>query len=139
MAKNLIPQICELLGVEVGEVFTIKGYEKDEFRISEKYGLVHRHRTFQEEWQIMETMFTSLIYGRSEIVKLPWKPKENELFWSFYVVSTNKRLIVIKRMWDSDATEHLAFYKAGWIFRTREEAEAALPKVAEELGVEYEL
>lgn len=134
MAKNLIPEIAKMLGVELGEVFTLKGYEHDEYRISEKYGLAHRHRTFRQEWQTAEMMFRDLIYGRAEIVKLPWKPKEGEKYWSFLPGAW----MVTWYTWD-DSPIDFAFYKVGWVFRTKEEAEAALPAVAKELGVEYKL
>ena len=32
-----------------------------------------------------------------------------------------------------------ALLEKGWVYRTQEEAKSALPKVAKELGVEYEL
>ena len=136
MAKNLIPEIAKMLGVELGEVFTLKGYEHDEYRISEKYGLARRHRTFREEWQTAETMFRNLIYGRAEIVKLPWKPTMYEEYWTFGKLG--KKWIVRTLSWKELPYEILLFDK-GWVYRTRAEAEAALPKVAAELGVDYEL
>jgi hypothetical protein len=136
MAKNLIPEIAQMLGVELGEVFTLKGYEHDEYRISEKYGLAHRHRTFREEWQTAETMFRNLIYGSAEIVKLPWKPTMYEEYWTFGKLG--KKWIVGTLSWKELPYEILLFDK-GWVYRTRAEAAAALPAVAAELGVEYEI
>lgn len=125
-----------MLGVELGEVFTLKGYEHDEYRISEKYGLAHRHRTFREEWQTAETMFRNLIYGRAEIVKLPWKLTMYEEYWTFGKLG--KKWIVVTLSWKELPYEILLFDK-GWVYRTRAEAAAALPNVAKEMGVEYEL
>jgi hypothetical protein len=136
MAKNLIPEIARMLGVELGEVFKLKGYEHDEYRISEKYGLARRHRTFREEWQIAETVFRNLIYGRAEIVKLPWKPTMYEEYWTFGKLG--KKWIVGTLSWKELPYEILLFDK-GWVYRTRAEAAAALPAVAAELGVEYEI
>lgn len=150
MAKNLIPEIARMLGVELGEVFTLKGYEHDEYRISEKYGLAHRHRTFREEWQTAETMFRDLIYGRAEIIKLPWKPKEGDAFYSFRCLGSDfKGLGYIPEKsdytwrvegctWNNSAVA-FALLKAGWVYRSKAAAEAALPTVAAEMGVEYEL
>lgn len=39
--------------------------------------------------------------------------------------------------WDN--VKNLALYKIGWIYRSQAEAEAALPAVAAEMGVRYEL
>lgn len=136
MAKNLIPEIARMLGVELGEVFTLKGYEHDEYRISEKYGLAHRHRTFREEWQTAETMFRDLIYGRAEIIKLPWKPKVGDTFYSFDI--RYGKWVVCSYMWVRVPCNY-ALLDKGWIYRTCEEAKAALPKVAAEIGVDYEL
>lgn len=43
-----------------------------------------------------------------------------------------------KQWWDSLPHEY-ALLDKGWVYRTRAEAEAALPKVATEIGVKYEL
>lgn len=45
---------------------------------------------------------------------------------------------VISYVWKGKVFDN-AMFKAGFCFRTRAEAEAALPAVAAELGVEYEL
>lgn len=136
MAKNLIPKIAQMLGVELGEVFTLKGYEHDEYRISEKYGLAHRHRTFREEWQTAETMFRNLIYGRAEIIRLPWKPKKGDTYFSFELLGDT--WIVASSIWGGFPNEY-ALLDKGWVYKTCAEAQAALPKVAKEMGVGYEL
>lgn len=35
MAKNLIPQIAQMLGVEIGEDFKIKGYNEQTYRFDD--------------------------------------------------------------------------------------------------------
>ena len=76
--------------------------------------------------------------GKDEIVKLPWKPKLNERYWTFDIVGVGNTLRVVRYTWDGDFNE-LTKLKVGWVYRTRAEAEAALPKVAAEMGVEYEI
>lgn len=39
----------------------------------------------------------------------------------------------------NDSAVAFALLKAGWVYRTRKDAKAALPTVAKEMGVEYEL
>lgn len=136
MSKNLIPEIAKMLGVELGEVFTLKGYEHDEYRISEKYGLARRHRTFREEWQIAETIFRDLIYGRAEIIKLPWKPKKGDVYSTFGRLGDKW---VVRSLWWGGFPEEYALLDKGWVYRSEKEAQAALPSVAKELGVEYKL
>lgn len=77
-----------------------------------------------------------LLNGKDAIVKLPWKPKEGESYWTFILYDCDIRLGIEPRKWTNDMFD-FAFLKAGWIYRTYEEAEAALPAVAAEIGVEF--
>lgn len=79
----------------------------------------------------------SLIRGNSEIIKLPWKPKKGELYYSFGFRNCPK-WGVSQQNWGNHPCDY-ALLDKGWIYRTRAEAEAVLPAVAKELGVEYEL
>ena len=138
MAKNLIPEIAKLLGVEVGEEFKIKGEDELTYRF-DSYGLKLTHDSGIELAQISANVaFVDLVNGKCEIVKLPWKPKQDETFYTFGIHATeNKWVVVSVKWWDN--VKNLALYKIGWVFRTKEEAKAALPAVAKEIGVEYNL
>lgn len=83
-------------------------------------------------------LLVEIILGDAEIIKLPWRPKEGEKYWGFWYSSLNDAWLVLLYTWGNNPAD-FAFYKAGWVFRTKEEAEAALPAVAKEMGVEYEL
>lgn len=126
MAKNLIPEIAKMLGVELGEEFKIKGYDRTYW-----FDLDGLH---SGEYAADDEDLHDLLCGVTEIIKLPWKPKEGEKYWSFLPGAW----MVTWYTWD-DSPIDFAFYKVGWVFRTKEEAEAALPAVAKELGVEYKL
>ncbi|WP_304106919.1 hypothetical protein [Phascolarctobacterium succinatutens] len=82
--------------------------------------------------------------GEEEIVKMPWKPKFKETYWTFdglrYTVQNETRIIweVTSEEWWGAPLES-ALLDKGWVYRTCAEAEAALPAVAKEMGVEYEL
>ena len=83
-------------------------------------------------------MLHDLLCGEVEIIKLPWKPKQDETFYTFGIHATeNKWVVVSVKWWDN--VKNLALYKIGWIYRSQAEAEAALPKVAKEMGVDYEI
>ena len=77
-----------------------------------------------------------LINGEEEIVKLPWKPKKGETYFTFELLNGKW---VVHSLWCSGFPSEYALLEKGWVYRTREEAEAALPKVAAEMGVEYEI
>lgn len=134
MAKNLIPQIAQMLGVEINESFKLAGYDNATFRFTE-------NRFWQENGNLCEErsdILAMLLAGNEIIIKLPWQPKEGEKYWGFWYSSLNDAWIVLLYTWGNNPAD-FAFYKAGWVYRTKEEAQAALPKVAAELGVEHEL
>lgn len=135
MAKNLIPQIARMLGVELGEEFKVKGY-KLTYMITDDKGLMATDDSPETGWTPANTLFAALLNGDAEIVKIPWKPKMYEEYWTFGKLG--KKWIVGTLSWKELPYEILLFDK-GWVYSTREEAAAALPKVAAEMGVEYEI
>lgn len=138
MSKNLIPEITQMLGVEIGEKFKIKGDDELTYKFDSD-GLKLTHYSGIEIAKISANVaFVDLVNGKDEIVKLPWKPKLNERYWTFDIVGVGNTLRVVRYTWDGDFNE-LTKLKVGWVYRTRAEAEAALPKVAAEMGVEYEI
>ena len=141
MAKNLIPEIAQMLGVELGEEFKIKGYEEWFYKFDNDRVLMFKHNDdvkMPVAPVSVYVAFLALLRGECEIIKLPWKPKEGETYWGFWYSSLNDALILCLYTWDN-APANFAFYKAGWVSRTKKEAKDALPKVAAEMGVEYEI
>ena len=140
MAKNLIPEICKMLGVELGEEFKIKGREGVIYKFIVD-GLIVSDDDAEKVYATANMPLIGLVRGDLEIVKMPWKPKKEERCW--YIITdpdcdNEESLIAVEGWWYGSFDEQIAL-KAGVVFRTREEAEAALPKVAAEMGVEYEL
>lgn len=136
MAKNLIPEICKMLGVEIGEEFKIKGHEELTYRFANDGLKLTYDNNIELSELAAKVAFVDLLNGKDEIVKLPWKPKMYEEYWTFGKIG--KKWIAGTLSWREFPYEILLFDK-GWIYRTKGEAEAALPKVAAEMGVEYEL
>ena len=137
MAKNLIPEICKMLGVELGEEFKIKGYRLT-YMITDDKWLIATDDSPETGWSPANTLFVDLLNGDAEIVKIPWKPKKGEKYWGFWYSQLNDAWLVSLYTW-SNNPDDFAFYKAGWVFRSKKEAKAALPAVAKEIGVRYEL
>ena len=139
MSKNLIPKIAEMLGVELGEEFKLDIRGDDIFQITEG-GVWMRKGIDKEEWVEKQFEFVMLCNGDAEVIKLPWKPKEDEAYYTFGVNVRGVWRVVLKPCWkEKTYPVGLALYAKGWIYRTREEAKAALPAVAKELGIKYEL
>lgn len=78
----------------------------------------------------------NLLTGRKEFVKLPWKPKKGDGYYTFEIF---RGKWVVRSLWWTGAPCNYALLDKGWVFRTKEEAEDALTKVAAEMGVEYEI
>lgn len=136
MSKNLIPEIARMLGVEIGEEFEIKGREYI-FHFVDNGLIAYRADGSGLPHENCLTHFLWLINGEEEIVKIPWKPKRKDKYWTFYINGHNK-LDTCWNIWTEEIAE-FARLKAGWIYRSRAEAQAALPTAAKEMGVDYEL
>lgn len=136
MGKNLIPQVSQMLGVELGEEFKVKGDDETTYIFTDD-GL---KLTYNGGIGIVEissdVAFTALVNGTDEIVKLPWKPKKGDVYFTFGRLGDKW---VVRSLWWGGFPEEYALLDKGWVYRSEEEAQAALHKVAAELGVEYEL
>ena len=140
MSKNILPEIAKMLGVEMCEKFKIEGMSSDlVFRIGVD-GLEMERFDYAEDDHIWVTLascnFVDLLTGKAKIVKLPWKPNYRQEYWTFGL--KDGIWVVVSREWEDYPAEILLADKC-WVYRTREEAEAALPKVAAEMGVDYAL
>lgn len=135
MAKNLIPEIARMLGVEIGEEFKVKGREYI-FHFVDNGLIAYRTDGSALPYENCLAHFLWLINGEEEIVKIPWKPKKGDGYYTFEVF---RGKWVVRLLWWTGAPCNYALLDKGWVFRTKEEAEAALTKVAAEMGVEYEL
>lgn len=135
MSKNLIPEIAHMLGVEIWEEFKVVykvGFEiicnftKEGVFVHEE-GCSGKHD---------KELLTDIICGKAEIVKLPWKPKKGEYYYTFELLGDKW---VVHSFWWGGFPNEYALLDKGWVYRSQAEVEAALPKVAKEMGVDYEI
>ena len=141
MSKNLIPEVCKLVGVEIGEEFKIKrsGVVENEIYVINENGTLNINRNGEAKPTYMVTLMDFFL-GSVEIFKLPWKPKKGEKYWTF---DFSADTIFNHHVWEvsgevwANLPYDIALYRAGWAYRTEEEANAALPIVAKECGVKY--
>lgn len=133
MAKNLIPPIAKMLGVEIGEEFKVKGREYI-FHFVDNGLIAYRTDGSALPYENCLAHFLWLINGEEEIVKIPWKPKKGEDYYTFGGSDGIWR--VSQQHWTCHPFD-LAVLAKGWAYHTREEAESALPKVAAEMGVKF--
>lgn len=136
MTKNLIPEALKMLDLEIGEEFNFCGYRKNNMIDEDGHVL---EATDNGEWKRSDfTTLADLLRIPHQIRKLPWKPKCNERYWTFEGYCENNDIEVVSNAWMGLACE-FARLKVGWVYRTKAEAEAALPAIAKELGVEYKV
>lgn len=133
MVKNLSIDIANLLNLDIGETFEIEGYSGVEFYFNEN-GLF---RDTGAEIIFARESLLKIILGEAEIKRKPFIPKLGDAFWSFSE-EYNNTWIVHKDTWEDKVFDH-ARLKSGWVFKTKEEAIEALPKVAEEQVVKYKI
>ena len=131
MAKNLMPNVCKMLGVEISEEFKIRGDDRTCFIDLDGLHLDY-HLASDEDNAIL----LDLLCGEAEIVKMPWRPDYRQMYWTFGL--KDGIWVVVPREWEDYPAEILLADK-GWAYRSKEEAEDALPKVAAKLGVDYKL
>ena len=135
MAKNLIPDIAKMLGVELNEEFKIKGREGVIYKFIVD-GLIVSDDDVEKVYTTANMPLIGLVRGDIEIVKLPWKPKKGDVYYTFG--SFAQKWQVSRQVWTHHPFD-LAVLDKGWVYRSEKEAQAALPKVAAEIGVEYKL
>lgn len=135
MSKNLIPRIAAMLGLRLGEEFKVKGYDELTYRFASDGLKLTYDNGLEISGLTAKVALVALLNGKDEIVKLPWKPKQGEKYWTFYF-NDEDALDADWSVWHEDVDD-FARLKAGWVYRTRAEAAAALPAVAAEMGVEF--
>ena len=118
MAKNYMPEIAKMLGVELGEIFKMTNYNSL-YRFTER-GLEFKGTA---GWCLSERI-EWLLTGRNEIIKLPWQPKEGD---RYYFPATDFQYSC-PETWDNHPID-FALKEAGMAFKTKEECEAALPEL----------
>ena len=136
MAKNLIPEICKMLSVELGEEFKIKGYNGVTYRFANDGLRLARDDGSRKFDTTANMALIDLLSGIAEIVKMPWKPKMYETYYYFDIIYGV--LVVCSNKWTGLPYQYALLAK-GWALRTKEEAKAALPAAAKEMGVECKL
>ena len=129
---NYYKQVAEMLGVELNEEFSLKHKDgsilKFKYKITEFSGLL-----FKGIYEWMQSGdIDKIISGDLTIVKLPWKPKEDE----FYYYYSPYCGITCQERWMNTSSDY-CMWKIGNCFRTREEASKKGKEIMEPIEKEY--
>ena len=123
MGKNLMPEVAALLGVEIGEEFIIENADRKEnvvlamdgFHVIQPNGALDPDRC---------RLLSKVLQGLYEVKKKPWKPKEDEEYWTISFL-INQQPYAENYGWDGDDMDFTKL-KLGMVYRTKAEAEAHL-------------
>ena len=130
MNRNYMSEVAKVLGVQLYERFIIKNKDFQETVVIGSNGFYvvgPNNELGQEDCEL----FSKVLQGHYEIVKLPWTPKYNEPYWTMIFYSDGKPFT--RRFVWSGHIEDLSKKALGMVYRTREEAEANLSKDYERL------
>ena len=118
---NLIPKICELLGVEIGEKFKVTRYNNVVFRFDETS--LQFFASLTNEWkEVSDEFYKIMMKGDTEVERLPFEPKEGEKYWVATWDTQETILTTCGAIWHNRADCYADKY-VGNCFRTEVEAE----------------
>lgn len=133
---NYYKQIAEMLGVKLEEEFKLKPSCLEKpwnslYRLSTD-GLENKYSN--GAWVKCEKgAIDQILIGQTEVIKIPWKPKEGELYW-YYSKTLNQ---AISRNWDAE-NYALCLWKCGNCFKTEKEANEKGKEIMKQIQKEYE-
>ncbi len=129
---NYMKQVAEMLGVSMNEEFEVldKYYDGRVEIFKCKITECGMYVGNEEDWIYNHEMLAKILAGDNsiEIKKPPFVPRVFDTYWTI----TNKTFHVKRETWDDHAIDY-ARMKCGMVFRTKNEAIDARPRIYEEL------
>lgn len=118
MAKNIMPEVAALLGVEIGEEFIIENKDRKETVVlaADGFHVIQPNDVLGPDHG---KLLSKVLQGLYEVKKKPWVPKYKEYY---YCPSITQRM-VIEFLWIGD-THDYAMKAIDMVYRTKEQAEA---------------
>ena len=133
LEKDVAKLIMDAYGLQDGERFHIQyknNVVKECYYMFEDKTLKYHNTVSTALYDASYKTFEDIIYGRAGIIKIPWKPKLGEYYWTYCVQGSDWE--VSFSVW-GDAVLDLCRYKCGVVFRTKEEALKNLESKKKEL------
>ena len=123
MTENYMPKVAKMLGVELGEEFSVTGY-KEKFKF-DKSGLriLYIDRL---EGMADQTLY-KLLNGTAKIARRPWRPKVDEEYWFVSIFSAE--VYFVHDTYYNGSVADINRILMGNCFPTQEAAEAAAPEI----------
>jgi hypothetical protein len=122
-------EIAKLFNIELEEKFMIKDDDYHIYKLT-KNGL--QYELYNGKYRLNTDMLLKLLRGNVEMVKLPWKPRKGE---KYYTPSPDFDHALCD-YWDGFPSD-FALKEAGMAFKTKKECEIAIPELRKKyLGIE---
>ena len=126
MAKNLMPRIAEMLGVEIGERFKVSQKDSEIYYFTDAAFLKQVNDAESEDFvsDLEEEDLLVLYYllsGKETVVRLSCEPKYGDKYYYLNVSD----VCVSSGYWFGH-TDDYAMRSLGMVYRTKEEAKAHL-------------
>ena len=130
---NYYKQFAEMLGVELGEEFSLKNNKTNvlnecRYKITQEEGIMYS--IDREKW-VRSVCLMSIINGSYSVVKLPWKPKDGDSY-CYYDGMRGAEC----SHWNGFNYDYYT-WKLGNCFRTEEEALTKGKEIVEQIMKEY--
>lgn len=124
MAENHMREVAELLEVKLGEAFQVdncRSVAKEYFRLTEE-GLEQSDTPDADgEWREGdEWILALLLTGEADIIQLPWKPQDDEQYYTPRITVYSENMYDIY-CWDGDDYDKER-YRMGLVCKTSSEA-----------------
>lgn len=124
MGRNYMPEVAQMLGVEVGEPFDILP-ESGEVRDYSPYKFTNETMVDCVGDEASNWMLFGLLRGNYTIQKRPWRPKEGE---GYYYIRSTDGFLSRSTFHNVDADD-LPLLNMGNCFPSKDVAEAAVPEM----------
>ena len=125
MRKNYMAEVAKLLGVELGESFKITSDTQGDYPGDyQNYYRFTENNCFETsfdgvKWETATVIILRVILmGGARIIKLPWRPSRDDVYYMPSVTSTGK---YIKLFWTGSRNDE-GSYQQGLVLRTKKEA-----------------
>lgn len=126
MRKNCMAEVAKALGLELEEVFRIDG-DKHYFRLTDT-GLGMSMCSENKNWFVAPiNALNGLLLGENEIIKLPWRPQEDEKYYVPFI-ATKPINMYDEHYWLNEDID-MKRYRMGLVCQTKEEAVALTKKM----------
>lgn len=125
MSKNYMPEVAQMLGVEIGEEFNLLN-EDGEIVLYSPYKFTGDSIIDYEGSTLRGWRLWNLLTGDYTLQKRPWRPKDDNEYW-FVELDGDVQYSYFYKDNESD----LASLNMGNCFQSKEAAKAAVPEMLE--------